>query len=667
MPQTVESWLKEIDAALKREKEWRGDALEALELYNGERTDQTPFNVFYSNTETLMPALYSAQPRPRVDRRFKDENPLGKAAATVGQRTLEFQVDTNSSDQESFDTVMLDAVIDALVPGRAVTRVRYDAEIVGAPGARVKGKEWVCFESVKFNRYAFGFARKWIDVPWFAFLHEVDQEEATKLFGATKAGKLQYTAPEKENTNDKENSQQQDEGDVTKEEIKTARVWEVFDRLGGKKVLWIGETFLDGVLKEEDDPLSLTGFFPVEKPLRFVYKSNNLIPTTLYKYYRNQAAELNILTRRIAKVTAAIKVRGVFDASLSEFSQVFDDDEEDNKLIPSDAADRIQDRSFEDSLWLVPVEKLVTTLSQLIVARQQCKQTIYEITGIADILRGSSQASETARAQEIKTQWGTLRLKRMQREVQMYARGLLRLALEIAAKKFSPATFVRVTGLAFPTQQEQAMAQQIAQAAQQVGQPPPPELAMKLSLPTWEAILTVLRDDIQRQYKIDIETNSTIDIEATEDKKDLAEIMNAMSQFLNGVAPLVQTGAMSIEAAKAMLLTIVRRYRFGADVEDQIKAMQAPKQEGGELEKIKLQQAQADFQHDQELKKMDMEMKREEFGLKRQELQGKAQYAAIMSKIKLREAEQKQALAERQMAMEALMPPKVEGTTNAPV
>jgi len=662
MAKSVEKWLQQIADALRREKNWRGDAVEALEIYNGERKAQTPFNILYSNVETLLPALYSAQPRPRVERRYKDENPLGKAAAVVGQRALEFEVDTNSTEYETFDGAMQDAVIDALVPSRALTRVRYDAKVVGAAGARVKSDEWVCFESVKFNRYCFGFARKWCDVPWVAFLHDMTQDEAEELFGA-KAAKLQYTAPAKHDTNDKGEKEPVEEGDKTEEDIKTARVWEIWDKRGGKKVRFVGETCKDGELKVDDDPLELTGFFPCEEPLRFVYKSNNLLPTTLYSYYQNQAQELSTLTQRIKNVTAALKVRGVYDSTLGELKEVLDDDDQDNKLIPSDDTAKLMDRSIEDSLWLVPIDKLVTVLAQLIVARNQCKQTIYEITGIADILRGSSQASETARAQEIKTQWGTLRLKRMQREVQQYARGLLRIALEIIAKKFSPQTLVRMTGLMFPTMEQKQQAQRIAQLTQMQGQQLPPEMQQQLMLPSWEEILGVLRDDMQRQYKIDIETNSTIDVEATEDKKDLAEVMNAMSQFLNGVAPLVQTGAMSIEAAKAMLLTIVRRYRFGADVEDQIKAMQAPQQQDDgkkALAEVQLKQAQADFEHDKQLKEMDMVMKKEDHQLQLATLRGKAQFASIMSRIKLNEAQQKAALQERQMALQASMPQKEE-------
>ena len=119
-------------------------------------------------------------------------------------------------------------------------------------------------------------------------------------------------------------------------------------------------------------------------------------------------------------------------------------------------------------MW--PVEKLIVVLRELYEAREQAKRVIYEITGISDIIRGSTVASETATAQQIKSQWGTLRLKRLQKEVQRYARDLLRMMLEIASKKFSEATFAQMTGLPFVTSEGRARAQSIVMAAQFSGQ-----------------------------------------------------------------------------------------------------------------------------------------------------------------------------------------------------
>ena len=156
----VRHWLGEIGAARKREKDWRKEGRRVLDIYGGKKNQQIPFNILYSNTETLAPALYNSVPRPVVQRRFKDEDPLGKASSTAGQRMLEFTVDTNSEEYASFDSVMLDAVMDALLPGRAGTRVKYDAKIVGQSPNRYVEWELVCYESLKWDRWIHGFCKK---------------------------------------------------------------------------------------------------------------------------------------------------------------------------------------------------------------------------------------------------------------------------------------------------------------------------------------------------------------------------------------------------------------------------------------------------------------------------------------------------------------------------
>jgi hypothetical protein len=240
----------------------------------------------------------------------------------------------------------------------------------------------------------------------------------------------------------------------------------------------------------------------------------------------------------------------------------------------------------------MPVEQLVSTLMQLYAAREKSKQVIYEITGISDILRGASQASETATAQNIKAQWGTLRLKRLQREVQRYARDVMRMMLEIAATKLSEESWAKITGLPFMTSTQQQQAKMLAQAAQMSGQPLDPAMMQQLQQPAWPDILGVLRDDIQRSYRVDIETNSTVEPEAVEDQKNISELMMAIGQFLTGVGPLVAKKVLPFEIAQTMLLTITRRFRFGPEIEDQIKRMQEPPEEqntDGQADQAKMQ------------------------------------------------------------------------------
>src|SRR6185503_12600978 len=122
--EAVARWLKEITACRTREKDFRTDGQRILEIYDGTKAAETPFNILYSNTETLLPALYSSTPRPVVQRRFKDDDPLGKAAAQAGQRALEFLIDTDTDMYETFDDGMKTATLNGLLPGRAATGVK---------------------------------------------------------------------------------------------------------------------------------------------------------------------------------------------------------------------------------------------------------------------------------------------------------------------------------------------------------------------------------------------------------------------------------------------------------------------------------------------------------------------------------------------------------------
>ena len=135
----AKQWIAELAAAKKREKDWRKDGEKILKIYSGE--EKVPFNILFSNTETLSPSLYSAIPRPVVDRRFKDDDPLGKAAAEAGRRTLEFLLDTNVEGYETYDEGMRASVMDALLPGRGVTSIKYDAEIANEEVEDTETKE----------------------------------------------------------------------------------------------------------------------------------------------------------------------------------------------------------------------------------------------------------------------------------------------------------------------------------------------------------------------------------------------------------------------------------------------------------------------------------------------------------------------------------------------
>lgn len=106
----VRKWCKELDLSSKQEKDWRKDSERVVKIYRGEdcRTDsdnggtelkRNAFNILWTNTETMRPALYNSTPQPVCRRRFRDESPVGKAAAEVLERALSFSIDAYDFDE----------------------------------------------------------------------------------------------------------------------------------------------------------------------------------------------------------------------------------------------------------------------------------------------------------------------------------------------------------------------------------------------------------------------------------------------------------------------------------------------------------------------------------------------------------------------------------------
>lgn len=632
----VQYWIDELEDARKRDKDFRKDGKSLYLMYDGEEPDKHPYNILYSNTETLKPALYSNLPKPQVKPRFVEKdlkglskvNPLDKAVCEASNYMLSYLIDSNVEGYESFHDSIKECVLDALIPGRGVSTVKFDAKVFDDE------VEWasICLDTKKYTRFLHGFATKWSEVPWIAYEFYSNKEDAEKLFGDVED--IQFSISDEDEKHHKS---------VSNSQKKTACFYQIWNK-ETKTIIYISEAS-ENILREDDDPLEINGFFNTPKPLMLHTKSNNLKPSSLYSLYENQAKELDRLTRSINKVAHAMKVRGGYDAALGgEFERILD--EEENTFVPMENIATMLEGGIEKHIWTLPLGELAGVLQQLYVAREGCKQVIYEITGISDILRGSSKASETLGAQKVKEAWGTLRLKDWQGEVQTYVRDVLRIMLDVAVKNLPQSIWMKVTGLPYPTKEQKEKATEQLNKVRQMIDPQKPderiakqvsELTNMLALPSWEAILETLKDDYIRSYKVDIETNSTLDIEATEDKKYIGEAMNAMAQFMNGLMPMVKAGVLPFPAAKSMLIDIANKMRFGEHVIDEIQAMEPPqdqeqvqqqieekskqiqqaqKQIQGEKEKLEAQQKKISEEFDEEISKLEQEKMQFEYDKK---------------------------------------------------
>jgi len=658
---TYSRWKEELDLADAVEKDWRKDVEIALATYrsdakvageDGEKTNRA-FNLLWANVETKRPALYNSTPRPDIRRRHRDKDRVGRAISELMERSVSYVIDC-----EDMDSINKAAVMDMLLPGRAITRVKYIPTMVEKEpeeGAEESEQEVVDqqirFDQIQYNDFKRGPGKSWDEVRWVSFDHRMNKDEVTERWGEEIANSVKF--------NLSEDSKKPDDDESDSTIFKRALIHEIWDK-DERQVIWIADGRKEGPLGIDEDPLDLKGFFDIPKPLYAIESSTSLVPITEYSQYIYLATDLEDITRRIRRIISACRVRGIYDSTIAEMGKLFDGD--DNEFIPAEDLSRlIETGGLDKAIWTLPLQQIAEVLTILKQQRRDLVQEIYELTGISDIQRGSSNPHETKGAQEIKATFGGQRLKRQQTEVQRYLRDIIRLVVEIIADKFSRQTLTAITGLNFPTNAEkqqakevlmqaQQMQQQAQQMAQMTGQKPPPidpQMMKKaqetLQRVSWEDIESVLKSDMTRDYRIDVETDSTIQDELKQDQQARTELLTSMGQWLQTAPQAVQQGIIDYEGSKEIMLSVARSAKMGRSVEDAIENMKPPqKGPSPEQQKAQLEQQQAQMDMKMEQQKMQMEMQAEQARMKMEQQQMQLQFQLDQANAQM-EMQKKQA------------------------
>ena len=578
-------WRKEIARSVGGKwKTYRERAEKVIERYRDEREllqsgSEVKFNILYANVETLRPAIYSHLPNPDVRRRFSQADPVGRVAADVLQKGLSF------SSEEDMGPALSACVQDYVLPGFAVARVKYapkmDGDTIFDESCPAEWVGWDCF--------AMSRSKSWERVWWVGFREDLTKDEYIETFGEKAVEAAAFTYSESEDKTE--------EGGDGK-----ARVWEVWDRRARER-FFVAEGGKGFVRAPEPDPLNLEKFFPCPRPLWAISTTGTLIPVPEYLEYQDLAIELDDVTQRIHVLTGAIRRRGFYDGSLKD--QIANlGNLNDNQFEPIDDWARFVDKGgLAQIIAEMPLDGILKALVALYDARDRIIQTIYQVTGMADIVRGSSNPNETATAQQIKGRYAGLRLGEKQAKFHEFARDLMRIKAEIIAEHFQLETLKAMSGIELLTNAEKAMYQQAeaamqqqaqmqqaqAQAMQQAGQqvppmPPPqmpPEMARMQPLmgqPSWEDVVAVLKSDKLRGFKVDVETDSTIQPNADEERQQRIDLLTSVTGFLGTATPLVQQGMLSADLVKELALFGIRSFKTAPAVETALEAIgaQAP-------------------------------------------------------------------------------------------
>lgn len=605
----VAKWSEEIATYESKFSAWEERGKKIVKRYKNERKDaaknKAEFNILWSNIQTLHPAIYASPPNPNIDRRFQDDDDLGRYAALVLERAVSYFV-----KNDMFDKVMKQATLDRLLPGRGVAWVRY-CPVFEEPAQITDDEENKDYEQgqedtllyedvipdyVHWSDFGHTWARTWQEVRAVWRRVCLSRAELVKRFGEDVGNKVPLDAVISDQSGQKVSSG------------KKAWVYEIWDK-SKKKAMWLHKSMPE-LLDERDDPLGLKDFFPCPEPIYSTIANDDLIPTPDYVQYQDQAIELDLTTARIAAITKAVKVAGVYDASAQGIDRLLSEAVE-NRLIGVDQWAVMGDKGLKGTISFLPMEEILMTLKGLYEVRERIKQDLYEITGISDIVRGATKANETATAQQIKGQFATLRLDNNQKDVARFSKDLVVIMTEIIAKHFSLDTIKSVSGVKLLTAMEKQQIQLQMQQAQQMGQPEelPEKLQELMNLPTWEDIEQLIRNDTARCFRIDIETDSTIKTDQENEKQSRIEFLGAVSSFMQQA---VNVPPDLMPLAMELLMFGVRGFKVSREIETSFeaaiaeikKAQQNPQPPQPSPEQLKAQAEQQRTQAEMQMEQM---------------------------------------------------------------
>jgi hypothetical protein len=552
-------WHDQIETAIKIFDKWEKRGLKVVKRYRDERDaiemPRMKFNILWSNIQVLFPALYGRQAKPEVSRRYMDQDPVGRLASTMLERVMEYET-TQFGD---FDAAMSGAVQDRLLPGRGTAWIRYEPVIVNDrpevegveqdesqvyntiedPTERIDAAHSP-IDYVYWSDFLHSPARTWDEVWWVARAVYMTKEEGVERFGDV-FNNVSLTSS---------NTDMDGKNPLTAKMTydKKAMVYEIWNKRTAK-VCWIAKGYPQA-LDERDDPLELEEFFPCPKPLMATTTTGTMIPVPDYCEYEDQAQELDNLTQRIYLLTKACKAVGVFNAEFKELARMFSEGV-DNKLFPVTGWAAMSEKGgLKGAIDMMDTSQIIVTLRELYAAREQVKQSIYEIMGISDILRGSSKAQETLGAQQLKANFGSLRLKNSQGDVAKFAADIFKLKAQVICKFYPPELIVQMSGVMnTPDGQDPQMLQ---------------------------AALEMLSNSTIRDFHIAVEADSLAQIDEQAEKQGAQEAIQAIGLFLREAIPMISQAPETLPMASEMLLFLVRRFRAGRGLESAVeRAMKA--------------------------------------------------------------------------------------------
>lgn len=376
-----------------------------------------------------------------------------------------------------------------------------------------------------------------------------------------------------------------------------------------------------------DDLYGLSGFFPCTEPLIINQSTKHFWPVSEYFQVCDLLDDISSIVGRLVHLTKAIRVRFLFDSSVTELKTLIGDNWAANEGsglgIPNLQAALMQDKNADLSRLVAyfPVEKLIEGLKNMYEAFEQRLNMFYQVTGISDLIRGQTNpdSDKTYGERQMEGKFALNRIEPYQKTLQDWIKNNLQLGMELGLKMFSDKTTDNYIT---------------------------PQTLDREDRERYIPSLALLRDNKKRRFRVDFETDSTIAINEQWRRGQAIETANVITKMQEAVAKTAQEMPELVESQLKIMSHVIGELTDGKlfldEIQDSIKQVidkvNQPKEPEPniELEKIKLDGAKFGFEQQKQVRQdqftqMNIQMTSQ---LEFAKLQAKAQQDSITNQLK---------------------------------
>lgn len=568
---TADYWNSEITQSEERRKKFVEWGQESIRVYNTTHDlhdVQRKLNAWWYCVNMLLPAYFSSTPKAEILLRKRSGGTIYELTSVILERNVQYAMD----EMFDFQQIGIDAALQFLLTGQAVLWARYESEIMeteeqfailqtaegfidGAGNAYIgevvpgqdgqmygqglykkKNNEKAILDLVQYNDYNCSDARTADEIEWQSRRAYLSDHEATELFGADVAKKLDYSSFPETSKREKKRDVQVYEG--------KAELHEIWCEETGK-VYWLQPKGGNSFLESGDVPIKYNDFYPCSV-IRSSVDPDTVIPTSDYVHCRDQIIEVERLTTRIHAVTQAIRTNSAYDASLGK------DMEElivgDLKMVPIKSWPSYKARGgLGAGIETLNIDPYIKALDVLTTKRTEALQGLYETLKVSDLLRGASDPTKTATANRLEAQWSSLGLiVRQNQFAKFIGKAVEKLGI-IIASQFDPEHLMTIADADGYLAQLLPDPNSISQAKMQISE--------------------ILKSETDVCYRIQIATDSLVALDERQERQDGADLMNSAGQFFSQMNQLIEQYPPLAQFAVHLFENMMRRYRGGKELE----------------------------------------------------------------------------------------------------